>query len=103
MPVYTSEALVLRTYKLGEADRIVVFLTAIAGRSAASPKARGVPLAVHAAALEPLTRAAWPTTSASCGTWCGINYVEPQRSPLAVVARADATRRRWATPSISPS
>jgi len=24
MPVYTSEALILRTYKLGEVDRIVV-------------------------------------------------------------------------------
>ena len=27
MPLYTADALVLRTYKLGEADRIVVFLT----------------------------------------------------------------------------
>ena len=28
MPLHTADALVLRTYKLGEADRIVVFLTA---------------------------------------------------------------------------
>jgi hypothetical protein len=27
MPLYTSDALILRTYKLGESDRIVVFLT----------------------------------------------------------------------------
>src|SRR5258708_35018424 len=32
MPVYTSEALILRTYKLGEADRIVVFLTRDRGK-----------------------------------------------------------------------
>ena len=31
-PVYTSEALILRTYKLGEADRIVVFLTRDRGK-----------------------------------------------------------------------
>ena len=27
MPLYSADALILRTYKLGEADRIVVFLT----------------------------------------------------------------------------
>jgi DNA repair protein RecO (recombination protein O) len=32
MPVYTSEALILRTYKLGEVDRIVVFLTRDRGK-----------------------------------------------------------------------
>ena len=38
MPLYTAEALILRTYKLGEADRIVVFLTRDRG------KRRGVAL-----------------------------------------------------------
>ena len=32
MPLYTADALVLRTYKLGEADRIVVFLTRDRGK-----------------------------------------------------------------------
>ena len=32
MPLITTEALVLRTYKLGEADRIVVFLTRDRGK-----------------------------------------------------------------------
>src|SRR5260221_444854 len=32
MPIYTSDALILRTYKLGEADRIVVFLTRDRGK-----------------------------------------------------------------------
>jgi DNA repair protein RecO (recombination protein O) len=55
VPLYTADALVLRTYKLGEADLIVVFLTRDRG------KKRGV--AKHArrsrkrfgGALEPLT------------------------------------------------
>ena len=48
MPLYTTDALVLRTYKLGEADRIVVFLTADRGkkrgvaRSARRPRSRFV-------------------------------------------------------------
>ena len=41
MPLYTAEALVLRTYKLGEADRIVVFLTRDRGKKrGVAPNAR---------------------------------------------------------------
>ena len=32
MPLYTTDALILRTYQLGEADRIVVFLTRDKGK-----------------------------------------------------------------------
>src|ERR1700755_13485 len=32
MPIYTADALILRTYKLGESDRIVVFLTRDRGK-----------------------------------------------------------------------
>src|SRR6266849_1469703 len=32
MPLYTTDALILRTYKLGESDRIVVFLTRDRGK-----------------------------------------------------------------------
>src|ERR1700716_3320182 len=32
MPLYTADALILRTYKLGESDRIVVFLTRDRGK-----------------------------------------------------------------------
>ena len=32
MPLYTTEAIILRTYKLGEVDRIVVFLTRDRGK-----------------------------------------------------------------------
>ena len=32
MPLYTTEGLILRTYALGESDRIVVFLTRDRGK-----------------------------------------------------------------------
>ena len=32
MPLHTTDALILRTYKLGESDRIVVFLTRDRGK-----------------------------------------------------------------------
>jgi recombinational DNA repair protein (RecF pathway) len=35
VPLYTADALVLRTYKLGEADRIVEVLTRGRGQKAA--------------------------------------------------------------------
>ena len=46
MPLHTADALVLRTYKLGEADRIVVFLTADRGKKRAWPSTRGAAVAL---------------------------------------------------------
>ena len=55
MPLYTAEALVLRTYKLGEADRIVVFLTRDRGKKrGVAPNARKSRKR-FGAALEPFT------------------------------------------------
>jgi DNA repair protein RecO (recombination protein O) len=82
MPLYTAEALVLRTYKLAEADRIVVFLTRDRG------KKRGV--AAHArrqrsrfrAALEPLTEVRVAYFERERRELVHLNYAEPVRSPL---------------------
>ena len=55
MPLYTADALVLRTYKLAEADRIVVFLTRDRGKKrGVAPHARR-PRSRFTGALEPLT------------------------------------------------
>jgi DNA repair protein RecO (recombination protein O) len=78
MPVYSSAALVLRTYRYGEADRVVVFLTEDRG------KKRGV--ARHAsrsrrrfgAALEPLT----------CGR---ATYMEREHRELVRLDRVEPT------------
>jgi len=55
MPLYTADALVLRTYKLAEADRIVVFLTADRGKKRGVAKSARRPRSRFVASLEPLT------------------------------------------------
>jgi DNA repair protein RecO (recombination protein O) len=86
MPVYQSEALILRTYKLGEADRIVVFLTRDRG------KKRGVAQGARRArsrfrgTLEPLTRAGVAYYEREQRELVRLNYVEPLRSPLSAFA-----------------
>ena len=57
MPVYTSDALILRTYKLGETDRIVVFLTRDRGKKRGVAKGARRAKSKFAGALESLTRA----------------------------------------------
>jgi DNA repair protein RecO (recombination protein O) len=87
MPVYTSEALILRTYKLGETDRIVVFLTRDRGKKRGVAKGARRPKSKFTGALESLTRAGVAYYERELRDLVRINYVETQRSPLAVVAR----------------
>ena len=58
MPLYTADALVLRTYKLGESDRIVVFLTEDRGKKRGVAKGARRPRSRFVGALEPLTQRA---------------------------------------------
>jgi len=89
MPLITTEALVLRTYKRGEADRIVVFLTRDRG------KKRGVAAGARrmrskfGGALEPLTRVALTYYEREGRELVSLNYAEPLGSPL-WTSRADA-------------
>ena len=55
MPLFTAEALILRTYKLGEADRIVVFLTRDRGKKRAVASNARKSRKRIGAAHEPLT------------------------------------------------
>ncbi len=87
MPVYTSDALILRTYKLGEADRIVVFLTRDRGKKRGVAKGARRARSRFLGALEPLTRAGVAYYEREQRDLVRINYVEPQRSPLAAVGR----------------
>lgn len=82
MPVYRSEALVLRTYKLGEADRIVVFLTRDRGKKRGVAKGARRPRSRFVGALEPLTRGDVQYYERENRELVRINYVEPARSPL---------------------
>ena len=82
MPLFTAEALVLRTYKLGEADRIVVFLTRDRGKKrGVAPNARRSRKR-FGAALEPLTEVRVAYFEREHRELVGLNYAEPVRSPL---------------------
>ncbi len=82
MPLYTAEALILRTYKLAEADRIVVFLTRDRGKKrGVAPNARRS-FKRFGAALEPLTEVRVAYFEKERRELVGLNYAEPIRSPL---------------------
>ncbi|HTI38188.1 MAG TPA: DNA repair protein RecO [Vicinamibacterales bacterium] len=87
MPVYTDDALILRTYKLGEADRIVVFLTKERGKKRGVAKGARRARSRFVGTLEPLTRAGVAYYEREQRDLVRINYVEPQQSPLAAVGR----------------
>ena len=82
MPVYTSEALILRTYKLGESDRIVVFLTRDRGKKRGVAKGARLAKSKFIGALEPMTRAGVAYYEREQRDLVRINYVETTRSPL---------------------
>src|SRR3954466_6395773 len=82
MPVYTSEALILRTYKLGESDRIVVFLTRDCGKKRGVAKGARRVKSKFIGALEPMTRAGVAYYEREQRDLVRINYVETTRSPL---------------------
>jgi len=82
MPLYTAEALVLRTYKLGEADRIVVFLTRDRGKKRGVAHNARKSRKRFGAALEPLTEVRVAYFEKERRELVGLNYAEPVRSPL---------------------
>src|ERR671927_1755223 len=90
MPVYESEALILRTYKLGEADRIVVFLTRDRGKKRGVAKGARRPRSKFGAALEPLTEVKVAYFEKETRELVGLNYAETVHSPLALQASPDA-------------
>ena len=91
MPVYTSDALILRTYKLGEADRIVVFLTRDRGKKRGVAKGARRARSRFTGALEPMTRAGVAYYEREQRDLVRINYVEPH-----AVAAVGAPMRREA-------
>jgi DNA repair protein RecO (recombination protein O) len=89
LPLYTADALILRTYKLGEADRIVVFLTRDRGKKRGVAKGARRPRSRFAAALEPMTEVRVAYFEKERRELVGLNYAEPVRSPLAFAMRSE--------------
>jgi DNA repair protein RecO (recombination protein O) len=88
VPLYTADALILRTYKLGEADRIVVFLTRDRGKKRGVAKGARRVRSRFLGALEPLTEARVAYFEKERRELVGLNFAEPLRSPLALAGPA---------------
>ncbi|MGE0703333.1 MAG: DNA repair protein RecO [Vicinamibacterales bacterium] len=86
MPLYTTDALILRTYKLGESDRIVVFLTRDRGKKRGVAKNARQSRRRFGGALEPMTRGRAGYVERERRDLVLLQYVEPARSPLAAPA-----------------
>src|SRR5437867_6720971 len=85
MPLYTSDALILRTYKLGESDRIVVFLTRDRGKKRGVAKNARQSRRRFGGALEPMTCGRVSYTERERRDLVALHYVEIARSPLSAV------------------
>ena len=85
MPLYTTDALILRTYKLGESDRIVVFLTRDRGKKRGVAKNARQSRRRFGGALEPLTYGRVGYVERERRDLVRLEYVEPVRSPLSAV------------------
>jgi DNA repair protein RecO (recombination protein O) len=88
VPLYTADALVLRTYKLGEADRIVVFLTRDRGKKRGVAKGARRSRSRFVGALEPMTEVRVAYFEKERRELVGVNYAETVRSPLTFVGPA---------------
>jgi DNA repair protein RecO (recombination protein O) len=85
MPLYTTDALILRTYTLGESDRIVVFLTRDRGKKRGVAKNARQSRKRFGGALEPLTYGRAGYFERERRGLVSLNYVEPARSPLSAL------------------
>jgi len=85
MPLYTTDALILRTYKLGESDRIVVFLTRDRGKKRGVAKNARQSRRRFGGALEPMTTGRVGYVERERRDLVRLDYVEPRRSPLSAV------------------
>jgi DNA repair protein RecO (recombination protein O) len=82
MQVFSADALVLRTYRYGEADRIVVFLTEDRGKKRGVAKNASASRRRFGAALEPLSRGRATYVERENRELVRLDRVEPQQSSL---------------------
>jgi DNA repair protein RecO (recombination protein O) len=90
MPLQTSEALILRTYRLGEADRLVVFLTRDRGKKRGVARSAQRSRRRFGGALEPLTHVRVAYVEREHRDLVRLEFAEPVRSPLSASAEVDA-------------
>ncbi len=86
MPLYTSDALILRSYTLGESDRIVVFLTRDRGKKRGVARNARQSRRRFGGALEPLTCGRVAYLERERRDLVRLDYVAPTRSPLSATS-----------------
>src|SRR4026209_637384 len=85
MPLHTTDALILRTYALGESDRLVVLLTRDRGKKRGVAKNARESRRRFGGALEPLTCGRVGYFERERRELVALHYVEPSRSPLSAL------------------
>src|SRR5688572_27325830 len=91
MPAYSAEALILRTYRFGEADLIVVFLTRDRGKRRGVAKNAVKSRRRFGAALEPLTRGTVAYFEREQRDLVRLDRVDAHASPLRAMSGANGT------------
>src|SRR3954471_11249169 len=86
MPLYTADALILRTYRYGEADRIVVFLTEDRGKKRGVARNATASRRRFGAGLEPLTRGRVTYVEREARDLVRLDRIEPRQMPLGAIA-----------------
>ncbi|HEY2149908.1 MAG TPA: DNA repair protein RecO [Vicinamibacterales bacterium] len=85
MPLHTTDALILRTYKLGESDRIVVFLTRDRGKKRGVAKNARQSRRRFGGGLEPMTYGRVGYVERERRELVRLEYVEQLKSPLSAM------------------
>ena len=91
MKVLASDALILRTYRYGEADRIVVFLTIDQGKKRGVAKNATNSRRRFGGALEPFTRGTVHYVEKEGRDLVRLDRIEAKRSPMQTLMTADGT------------
>ncbi len=86
MKVYAADALILRTYRYGEADRIVVFLTIDQGKKRGVAKNATNSRKRFGGALEPFTRGKVHYVEKEGRDLVRLDRIEAKRSPMQTMA-----------------
>ena len=86
MKVLASDALILRTFRYGEADRIVVFLTIDQGKKRGVAKNATNSRKRFGGALEPFTRGTVHYVEREGRELVRLDRIEPKRSPMQTMA-----------------
>jgi DNA repair protein RecO (recombination protein O) len=86
MKVHAADALILRTYRYGEADRIVVFLTIDQGKKRGVAKNATKSRRRFGGALEPFTRGRVHYVEKEGRDLVRLDRIEPKRSPMQTTA-----------------